>query len=244
METTALIALSRQAVLRRQMDLVANNLANINTTAFKGEKMLFVEHLVKSKGGESFIPAKLSFVRDIAQVRDARPGPIEATGNTFDLAIQKEGYFVVETPDGERYTRNGRFQLSQEGQLVTQHGFPILSDAGAPFFFAPEDTTVDITSDGTVSTNNGELGKIRVVRFENEQLLQSEGGGLLNTASEPDEVEQPNIVQSALESSNVEPILEISKMIQVHRAFDSVKDFINREDQRQKRMIEALVARR
>lgn len=244
METTALIALSRQASLRREMDVVANNLANMNTTAYKGEKMLFVEHLVKSKGGESFIPTKLSFVRDIAQVRDSSEGPIKTTGNPLDLAIQNDGYFVVSTPDGDRFTRNGRFQLDQEGQLVTQQGFAVQSDAGAPFFFGPEDRKINISADGSISTSNGELGKIRVVKFENEQLLQKQAGGLLNTESEPEDVERPSVLQGALESSNVQPIIEISRMIQVQRAFDSVKDFISKEDQRQKKMMETLGGRR
>lgn len=244
METTALIALSRQASLRREMDVVANNLANMNTTAFKGEKMMFVEHLVKSKGGESFIPAKLAFVRDIAQFRDTAEGPIKATGNPFDLAIQNDGYFVVSTENGDRFTRNGRFQLDQEGQLVTQHGHAVQSDAGAPFFFGTEDRNITISADGSISTSNGELGKIRLVKFDNEQLLQKEAGGLLSTESEPEDVERPSILQGALESSNIQPILELSKMIQVHRAFDSVKDFISKEDQRQKKMLDVLGGRR
>ena len=172
METTSIIAMSRQAVLAREMSVVANNLANLNTTAYKSEKMMFVEHLVKSRGGHSFIPTKLAFVRDVAQVRDVAPGPINPTGNPLDVALQKEGYFVVDTPDGERYTRNGRFQLDEQGQLVTQHGFPVQSAAGAPFFFGPEDLKIEIAGDGTVSTNNGDLGKLRVVRFADEQRLQ------------------------------------------------------------------------
>jgi flagellar basal-body rod protein FlgF len=240
METSAYIALSRQGALRREMDVIANNLANMNTTAYKGEKMMFVEHLVKSRGGDSFVPAKLSFVRDIAQVRNFSEGPIQSTSNPLDLAIKNEGYFVIETPEGERYTRNGRFQLNQEGKLVTQHGHPVLSDAGAPFFFGPEDKEIQVARDGTLSTNNGELGKIRVVSFESEQKLQKTAGGLLTTEQPPTEVEKTNVVQGALEGSNVQPIIELTKMIATHRAYDSVRNFVNKEGERQGKMIQVL----
>lgn len=240
METSAYIALSRQGALRREMDVIANNLANMNTTAYKGEKMMFVQHLVKSRGSESFIPTKLSFVRDIAQVRDLSEGPAQTTSNPLDLAIKDEGYFVIETPEGDRYTRNGRFQLNQEGQLVTQHGYAVLSSAGTPFFFGPEDENIHIARDGTISTKNGELGKIKVVRFASEQNLQKTAGGLLVTDQAPEDVERPNVVQGTLEGSNVQPIIELTKMIAVSRAYENVKNFITKEDERQSKMIQAL----
>lgn len=243
MENTAIITLSRQGALRRQMSIVANNLANMNTTAYKGENVMFVEHIVKSEGGNSFIPTKLSFVRDVAQLRDTQEGPVKPTGNPLDLAIQDEGYFVVETDNGERYTRNGRFQLDEGGQLVTQHGHPVLSDANAPIFFSPEDRNITITSDGTVATENGALGKLRIVTFENQQQLENQAGGLLRTNADAQEVERPKVQQGALEGSNVNPILEMSKMIRIHRSFNSAKDFIQREDQRQRKMMDQLVAR-
>lgn len=240
METSAYIALSRQGALRREMDVIANNIANMNTTAFKGEKMMFVEHLVKSRGGESFMPTELSYTRDVAQFRDMGPGPIKTTGNAFDMAIQKDGYFVINTPDGERFTRNGRFSMDEEGQMVTQDGHPVLSSAGTPFFFTPEDKDIHVGGDGTVSTANGEIGKIRIVKFAEPQKLEKQAGGLWDTDQTPEDVAKPGIVQSALESSNINPITEMTKMINVHRAYDSVKSFIEKEDQRQKKMIDQM----
>ncbi len=240
MESSAYIALSRQGALRREMDVIANNLANMNTTAFKGEKMMFVEHLVKSKGGENFIPAKLSFTRDVAQYRDMGAGPIKTTGNPLDVAIQRDGYFVVDTPGGEQFTRNGRLTLDNEGQMVTEHGYPVMSTASTPFFLSPEDKNIHIAGDGTVSTSNGELGKIRVVEFEDKQKLQKQAAGLWTSSQTPQDMAKPQVVQGALESSNVNAITELTKMIDVHRAYDSVKSFIEKEDQRQKKMIEQL----
>ena len=122
METTSLIALSSQSGLRRQIDIVANNIANMNTNGFKGERMMFVEHLVKSRGGAKLTGRKLSYVRDIATMTDQSIGPMQKTGNPLDLAVTNEGFFVVQTDKGERYTRNGRFQLDDGGQIVTQSG--------------------------------------------------------------------------------------------------------------------------
>ena len=240
MENSAYIALSRQGTLKREMAVIANNLANMNTTAYKGDKMMFVEHLTKSKGGDRLTPVKLAFSRDVAQFTDTTEGPIKATGNPLDVAVKNDGYFIVETTAGQRYTRNGRFEQDDQGQLVNQQGFPVLTDAGVPLVFAPEDTDITISRDGTVSTNNGELGKIRLVTFENPQSLKKEAGGLLNTDEDPVDAEKPAIVQGALEGSNIQPIIELSKMIQTNRAFDSVRKFIDREDQRQKKMIQKL----
>jgi len=240
MENTAFIALSRQTALGRQLGVVANNIANMNTTGFKGEKMMFVEHLVRSRGGDKIIGPKLSYVRDIATFRDTTEGPLVTTGNPFDLAIRGDGYFVVETDNGEQYTRNGRFRLNDEGQLVTSQGDPVLSDSGNPFVFGPGNQDVTISRDGTVSTKNSQLGKIRVVSFENQQQSEVSSGGLLSSQSPSKDVESANIVQGALEGSNVVPVIEMAQMIRVQRSYDSIKNFIEREDSRIKRMVKDL----
>ena len=240
METTTLIALSRQGGLRRQMDIVANNIANMNTNGFKGERVMFVEHLVKSPGGQTLLGGKLSFVRDIATLLDFSEGPVEETGNPLDLAITGKGFFVVQTEDGERYTRKGRFKLDDGGQLVNQNGEPLLSTGNSPFFLGPEDTEITISRDGTVATNNGDLGRIKLVDFENPQLLKRSADGLFSTEQTPRDVESPEIIQGMLEGSNVQPILEMAKMIEISRTYDSVRKFIDREDERMRSMIKEM----
>lgn len=244
MENTSYVALSRQGALRRQMDVVANNLANMSTHGFKGGSMMFVEHLVKSKGGENPISPRLAFTRDIATMLNTAPGALETTGNPLDIAIQGEGYFALQTPDGESYTRNGRFQLDNTGQLVNQLGQAVLADGGAPVVFAPEDTEIVISRDGTISTNNGELGKLRVVSFENEQRLERISGAQFTSPDDnpPQDIENPDVLQGAVEGSNVEPIVEMSRMIEIHRTYDGVRNFMEREDERQRSMIRDLAS--
>ena len=239
METTSLISLSRQTGLRRQMEVVANNLANMNTVGFKGENMMFVDHFVRSKGGEKPFPQKLHFVRDIATFRDATEGEIAQTNNALDVALAGPGYFVVQTPDGERYTRNGRFQLDQSGQLVTQEGFAVLTQGG-PIVLGPRDASINIARDGTVASETGQLGKLRVVTFDKEASLRQVGNTLFRTDDAPRNAEKPNVVQGALESSNIQPIVEITRMIEVQRSYESLSRFIDREDERIRTLIRDL----
>ena len=241
METTSYIALSRQGVLRREMTSIAHNLANMNTTGFKKERMMFVDHVQRSNSGDFIADQRLSFVRDVASFRDIEEGPIKQTGNPLDLAIHGEGYFAVQTgPFSESYTRNGNFRLDSGGQLVTQQGQPVLSDAGAPFFFAPEDSQITIAGDGSVSTENGQLGKLRVVTFENDQDLQRQEGGLYTTEQLPTDQTDAEISQGALEGSNVEAILEMTRMMEVSRQYSSAQKLIDREDERIRKMIREL----
>lgn len=241
METTLLVALSRQGALRRQMDVVANNLANMNTNGFKAERMLFTDHVVGNGGPGPSSP--IAFVRDIATVRDDAPGRSEPTGNPLDLAIHGEGYFVVEGANGELlYSRNGRLQIDGEGRLVTAEGAPVLSTADTPVFLGETDTEITVARDGAVSSQNGELGRLRIVSFDAGAALLPKGGSLFSTEAQPVDVQAPVVEQGMLERSNVEPILEMEKMIRVERAYASVRDLINREDERLKQMLQVYAA--
>ena len=237
MENTAIVALSRQTTLRRQLGVIANNLANMNTTGFKGGKMMFIEHLVRSRGGEKIFGDKIAYVRDIATVRDLTEGGFEETGNPLDLAIHGDGYFAIETATGEQYTRNGSFRLDNAGQLVTKNGDPVLSDGGAPFFFTPDENKIVISHDGTVSTGNGQLGRLRIVRFENPHALQETAAGLFTSEATPVDSENPQIVQNMLERSNVEPILEMTRLIDTSRAYKGIQKLADAENERIKKMI-------
>jgi len=243
METTAYIALSRQGVLRREMSSIANNLANMNTTAFKGERMMFVDHLSRSKSGDFIADQRLAFVRDVASYNDFNEGPIEQTSNDLDVAIHGEGYFAVQAPDGtEQYTRNGSFRMDNGGQLVTQSGLPVLTDAGTPIFFAPEDTTITIAGDGTISTENGQIGKLNVVTFQDPYNLDRQPGGLYSTDQLPINKLDAQVVQGSLEGSNIEGILEMTRMIEVNRSYNRAQKLMDKEDERIRKVIRELVS--
>lgn len=241
METTSYIALSNQGALRREMSTIAHNLANMNTTGFKGERMMFVDHLVRSRSDAFIADQRLAFVRDVASYRDTAPGPIVQTSNPLDVAINGDGYFVVQAPDGtEQFTRGGSFQLDSTGQLVTHDGQPVMSDAGAPIFFSPQDTDITISGDGTVSTENGTLAKLRVVTFDNDQALQNVAGGYYTTDQLPIDKLDAQVAQGALEKSNIEPILEMTRMLEVSREYERAQDMLKREDERIRAMVREL----
>lgn len=241
METTAVIAASRQGALRRQLEVVANNLANMSTNGYKSSQMMFVEHVVKSKGGERLISPKLTFTRDLATRLDTSDGAIQTTGNPLDLAIRNDGYFVVRDQGGkEFYTRNGQFRIDNTGQIVNQQGHALMAGTGQPVILAPTDTDIQIGRDGTISTENGQLGKLRIVRFENPQQLERTSGAMFTSQAQPLAVDRPDVIQGSLEGSNVEPIVEMARMIQLHRSYESAKSFVEREDEREREMIRGL----
>ncbi len=240
MENPGYIALSRQMVLRREMDVLANNLANLTTPGFKGERMLFVEHLKGTAHNE-----KIRFVQDIATVRDLQPGPLTHTGSPFDLAIRGAGYFAVETAEGKRFTRAGGFALDAEGRIVNAKGQALLDDGGAPMTVPTEATDVTVAQDGTVSTDQGEIGRIRLVQFDRPQGLKKQAGGLFDPAGQaPLPVETPVIEQGKVEGSNVAGIVEMTKMISAVRSYQAAAKMADEEHQRQRRAIDALGAGR
>ncbi len=218
MENAALVALSRQMVLRRQMDVIANNIANVNTIGFKADRMLFATALRDIGNGQ-----KAAFVRDIAVAHDYSDGPMAATGNPLDFAIRGDGFFQVETPDGIRYTRGGHFELDADGVLITSQGYPVLGDDGIPILTFPGDIELTVKADGTVSSESGEIGRLAVVQFDNVHKLRKEAGGLFDTDETPNEAEDASVVQGSVENSNVKPIIEMTQMIWVLRSYQSAQ---------------------
>ncbi len=224
MENSLLISLSQQLAAYRSMDVIANNLANVSTPGFKRESAKFEELLttVRPAEGQKGMQ-QLSFVKDAGIARDLSQGSISRTDAPLDVAINGRGFFVVATPQGERYTRDGHFSLDQEGRLVTSNGYAVQGDGGA-ITVNPVDGEIHIARDGTVSSVvNGalnQLGKIRLAGFADEAQMTKEGENLYATA-QPVATASGTIVQGSLEGSNVQPVVEISKMIEVMRAYEA-----------------------
>ncbi|MDO8839719.1 MAG: flagellar basal-body rod protein FlgF [Parvibaculum sp.] len=239
MENALLIGLSRQMAMTREMATIANNLANMNTAGFKSESMLFDQFVMKG-ASESNGPSKITFVQDFGQHRDLRDGTLQMTANPFDVAITGEGYFRVQTETDVLYTRNGHFRLDEAGQLVTANGDPVLTDADAPILFAQDETGITIARDGTVSSSLGLRGKLSVVTFENPQNMQMAGGTLLRTLQDEQPVDEPRLMQGAIEGSNVQPIIEMTNMIEVTRSYASAQKLIDQSDQMRRKAIQEL----
>lgn len=231
MDNAILVSLSRQVALQRQMDVVANNMANMGTSGFRSSKVIFEEHLMPVAEATSLKRGDrtISFVLDRGTMHDFEPGPMTPTDNPLDVAIDGDGWFVVQTPDGERYTRNGSFHLTDTGHLVTSEGHRVLGDAG-PVVFDERDATITIAGDGTISTEAGEKGRLRVVTFPAPDRLRTEGTTLFSAEEEPAEPETVRIIQGMIEKSNVKPLVEMTRMIEVTRAYASLSTAIERAD--------------
>jgi flagellar basal-body rod protein FlgF len=237
MSSATYIALSSQMALRRQLDVVANNVANASTPAFKAERLIFAEVLEGAGTGGR----RLSFVHDIGTERDTRQGTLTRTGNSLDVAIQGDGYFTVQTPLGPRYTRNGRWQLDPQGRLVTPQGYALLGDGSQPVEIPQGATDLSIGRDGTVTTSLGNAGRVGVVAFDKEQELRPAANGLYVTDATPGPVPADTaVVQGMIEESNVQPIVEVTRMMSLSRSFNFAKEMLDGESDRSKSAIEKL----
>ncbi len=236
MENLLLIGLSQQMAMRRHMDIIANNIANMNTAAYKSESVLFEEYLMHmpeaDKGSN-----KLSFVEDVATIRNLQEGRFETTGNKLDLALEGPGYFTVETPDGPRYTRNGHFKLDDTGKIVTDDGFALLDANGSPITIQATETDITVAKDGSLSTDKGPKGRIGVVVFAKDGDMNSIGSCLFETKQKPEPSQKIEIVQGAIEQSNVQPVIEMTKMMELIQAYRSINDLMERADELQRRTV-------
>ncbi len=235
MQNASLVALSQQMVLRRQMDLIANNIANANTDGYKAERMLFDTYLQPIGAA-----GQAAFVQDVAVAHDTREGEIAVTGNPLDIAIKGEGFFPIDTTEGVRYARGGHFQLDQDGVLVTSSGHPLLGDDGFPIIATPDATDITISSDGVVSSEGIEIGRLQPVTFDNLYALRKVAGGLYQTDQTPIPASDAKIEQGAIEKSNVEPIIEMTRMIALLRSYQSTQRLIQEQNQLRQRAITVL----
>lgn len=224
MDNGIYIAMSRQLALFRDMEVTANNLANANSTGFSSEHVLFTSFMGQDVNQKVANP--MAFAHDIATYRNTTPGPIQKTGNELDVAINGNGYFMVDTPLGVRYTRGGSFQIDGGGQLVNGSGYPVLDASNQRIVFPENVTVIEIGSAGNLKVNGDDFGSIGVVRFDNEQLLEAAGNGLFKTELVPQPTLEVPVIQGALENSNVQPVLELTRMMKVGRSVSGTAKFM------------------
>lgn len=232
MENAFLVGLSRQVALRRELDVVANNLANLNTTGFKADGNLFEEFLMPGarEGGFKGNDGRVSFVQDRATWQDFAQGPIQQTGNPLDVAIDGSGFLAIQTPRGERYTRNGALQINAAGELVTSEGYRVLGDGG-PIVFQPQDRNIVIAKDGSIAVPEGTRGKLKLVNFTNPQQLQKDGASAFAApvGVRPEAAPTTRVVQGSIEKSNVRGVLEMTRMIDVTRTYTTISTMLQQQ---------------
>lgn len=233
---TAYVTLSRQSGLMNEMRLVANNIANANTTGYRQQGLVFSEFVRDLPGSPS-----LSMSRAQARNTSFAQGVLTQTGGQFDFAIEGDGFFMVETPSGNRLTRAGSFSPDASGDLVTNDGYRVLDSNGAPVFIPPDAATVDVGSDGTLSVNGQLLGQIGVYRSPAGTNLVREGSTLFKSDAGVEPVEQPVVLHRFLEGSNVNAIDQVTKLIEIQRAYELGQSFLDAEDERVRGALKTLM---
>jgi flagellar basal-body rod protein FlgF len=248
MENALLIGLSRQMVLERQVAVVANNVANVNTNGFKADKSLFQEYLKTGAHEDNFVgrDRAVSYVLDSGTYRDFSQGALQPSNNPLDVAIDGGGFLAVQTAAGPRYTRDGGLQINSQGQLVTVTGDPVLG-TGGPIVLQPTDHDINISPDGTITVLDGTArtdsirGKLQIVSFADERQLQKEGSNLYSAAAGAAQPDTRSVVkQGFIEKSNVNSVVEMSTLIEVSRAYSGIASLLQQQGDLHKSAIQQL----
>jgi flagellar basal-body rod protein FlgF len=250
MQNALLVGLSLQVALQREMDVVANNIANLNTTGFKSDGAVFEQFISPTARADNFLAADrpVSFVQDRATWINLSQGPLERTGNSLDVAIDGRGFLVVQTPAGERYTRNGGMQINNNGELVTSEGYQVLGEAG-PITFQPKDRNITISEDGTISVREGNVaatesqrGQLRVVRFDQPGRLQKDGASTFKASADvtPQADKISRVIQGTIEKSNVRSVMEMTRMIEVTRSYTQIAAMLAQQADLQRTAVDKL----
>jgi flagellar basal-body rod protein FlgF len=245
MDNTLYVALSRQAVLQRALDIAANNIANQDTVGFKVEELTSrTDPIAPPKTTSNLSP--VNYVLDSGVARDFGQGELNQTGNPLDVAISGPGFFTVQTANGPSYTRDGRFSLDPQSQIVDQKGEPVLSNSGTPIVVDPQKGAITIAKDGSVSQSaNGQstqIAQIGVVQFANLSALSKQGSNQYSETSGQAAVPVTNaqLSQGFVEKSNVNPVKEVTSLIAISRAYDRMQDIMSSTQDLSSKAVDAL----
>lgn len=241
MDNTTYIALSRINALTHDLEVTSNNLANANTTGFKASRELFSDYIVKQKDIHGIPGARTeAYTQDRATYQNHGQGQLRQTGNPTDFAINGEGFFAVQTTQGVRLTRNGQFQRRSDGTIVDINGNPVLNRFQRPIIIPREDDVLSVSSDGTISTQDGTVGTIDLMTVDNLNTLQPEGNDLLKPTTQTRVLPRKEIRQGMLESSNVNAISETTRMVEIQRDYDLNFQLVQTESTRRTNAIDKI----
>ncbi len=236
MDNAIYASLTRQAGLMSEMRAIANNIANASTTGFRKEGVVFAEH-VKALGTAE---PSLSMASASGRLVSLDQGGLSRTGGSFDLAIEGDGFFMIQTPSGPQLTRAGNFTPSAEGELVTADGHAVLDTGGSPIPVPPGTRAFAVAQDGTLSADGVPVSRIGVFGAADPSQLIHAGNNRFSVNGTPEPVEDARIFQGFLEESNVSPITEIARMIEVQRAYEMGQSFLDKEDGRIRAVLQSM----
>lgn len=236
MDNAIYTTLTRQSGLMQEMRAVANNIANVSTTGFRREGVIFSEYLAGLEGNEPSLSMAYAHGRHV----DQSQGGLTRTGGTFDFAIEGEGFFMIETPQGNQLTRAGSFIPSPEGELLTPDGFRLLDPGGTPIAIPSGAKDVALAADGTLSAGGDPIAQVGIFTPNDPNGLRHVGGTRFTAEAGAEPVEGAVLMQGYLEESNVDPVSEIARMIEVQRAYEMGQAFLDREDERIRGVISTL----
>ena len=240
MDNTFMIGVAHQLNLRRDIDVIANNIANTNTAGFKVERVLSEPHTA-TRAESHDGPSDLQFSRHWGVGRDFGQGELMLTERPLDVAIEGEGFFAVQVGEEEHYTRDGRFHLDPQGQLTAMDGAPVLDAMNrSPIFLDENAGDIVIDRNGAITQNGEEIARIGVYSFADRSALEKDGDGRYVTEAEPEPVFDPLLTQGFVEGSNVQPILELTRMIEVMRTYTNVSKFLSKAEELNSRAIDRL----
>jgi len=237
MDNAGYVTLTRQTGLLREMQVVANNIANSATDGYRQEGLIFSEFLQRTGQGQPALSMASARVGNTSFIQ----GQMTATGGDFDLAIEGNGFFLVETPNGERLTRAGAFRPNANGDLVTTDGFRLLDAGRAPVFVPPDATNVGISSDGTLSVSGRPLTQIGLFQPAEVNSLQREDGVMFRAVGDILPVAGGQFIQGFVEGANVDPIGQMTRMIEIQRAYEMGQSFLGAEDERVRSALKTLL---
>lgn len=236
METPGYATLSRQSGLMREMQIVANNIANAATTGYRQEGLVFSEFIQSGPDQPS-----LSMAQASARNTSMLQGALTQTNGAFDLAIEGEGFFLVETPSGERLTRAGNFSRNAEGDLVNVNGYRVLDTGQTPIFIPPDATDMRVASDGTVSVAGRPISQVGLFLPVDPLKMSREDGVMFDSPDGVDAAPDARVVHGFLEDSNVNAISQVARMIEIQRAYEMGQSFLQAEDERIRNALKSLM---
>jgi flagellar basal-body rod protein FlgF len=236
MDLAGYVALTRVSSLANELQSVANNIANLSTTGYRREGVVFAE-MVKALPVEG---GSVAMTEARGRYFDSLQGSLEETGGTLDLAIEGDGYFTVMTPAGERLTRAGAFTRNADGIVVNMDGHPLLDEGGGEIAIPFEAKSIGVSADGTMSVDGEPLARVGVVTVEDQTKLFREAGVLFRADEAPVPVENGRVLQGFLEQSNVNPVAELARMVDVQRAYEYGQKLMDQEDERIRLVVRTL----